>query len=90
VSTVEELLDRKSSGSVLKETDITAVGICYADHTTDTIRKFGTNFSDKWRSFGGIVLSRTKATEFVFVCNNETAMIRSPEPRSTHPIVHSF
>jgi hypothetical protein len=38
VRTVEELLDRKSSGSGL-ETDSMAVGIRYADHVTPSIRK---------------------------------------------------
>jgi hypothetical protein len=38
VSTIEELLGRKSSNSGL-EINITAVGICYADHVTPSIRK---------------------------------------------------
>jgi hypothetical protein len=38
VSTTEELLERKSSGSGLK-TEITAVGIRHADHVAPSIRK---------------------------------------------------
>jgi hypothetical protein len=38
VSTTEELLDSKGSGSCL-ETDNTAVGICHADHVAPFIRK---------------------------------------------------
>jgi hypothetical protein len=49
VSTVEELLGRKSSGSGL-ETENTAVGIRHADHVLPSIRKIGTNFADKRRS----------------------------------------
>jgi hypothetical protein len=38
VSTIEELLGKKSSGSGL-ETEITAVGIRHADHVTPSIHK---------------------------------------------------
>jgi hypothetical protein len=31
---------------------LAAVGICCADHVTPSIRKFGTNFADKWRLLG--------------------------------------
>jgi hypothetical protein len=51
VSTIEELLERKSSDSGL-ETEITAVGIHHADHVAPCIRKFGTNLGDKRRSLG--------------------------------------
>jgi hypothetical protein len=51
VSTIEELLRRKSSGSGL-EIKNTVVGIRHADLATPSIRKFGTNFTDKRRSFG--------------------------------------
>jgi hypothetical protein len=51
VSTTEELLGRKSSGSGL-ETKNTAVGIRHSDHVTPSGHKFGTNFADKERSFG--------------------------------------
>jgi hypothetical protein len=38
VGIIEELLERKSSGSGL-ETEITAVGIRHADHVAPSIRK---------------------------------------------------
>jgi hypothetical protein len=44
VSTTEELLERKNSGSGL-ETKNTAVGIGYTDHVVPSIRKIGTNFA---------------------------------------------
>jgi hypothetical protein len=51
VSTTEELLERKRSGSGIAEN--TAVGIHCADHVTSSIRKnVGTNIADKRRSFG--------------------------------------
>jgi hypothetical protein len=49
VSTIEELIERKSSGSSL-ETEITAVGIRRADHVTPLSAEVGTNFADKRRS----------------------------------------
>jgi hypothetical protein len=52
VSTIEELLGRKSSGSDL-ETGNTSVGILHADHVAPAIHKtVGTNFSDKRLSLG--------------------------------------
>jgi hypothetical protein len=51
VSTIEELLGRKSSGSGL-EAENTAVGFRHADHVASSISKFGTNFADKRRSLG--------------------------------------
>jgi hypothetical protein len=39
VSTTEELLGRKSSGSESRETEITAVEILSSDHATPSIRK---------------------------------------------------
>jgi hypothetical protein len=47
VSTIEDLLGRKSSGSGL-ETEITAVRIRHVDH----VAKFGINLADKRRSLG--------------------------------------
>jgi hypothetical protein len=38
MSIVEELLERKSSGSGL-ESENTALGICHADHVAPSIRK---------------------------------------------------
>jgi hypothetical protein len=46
VSTLEELLERKSSGSGL-ETENTAVGIRHADHVAPSIRKCGSNIAEK-------------------------------------------
>jgi hypothetical protein len=48
MSITEELLGRNNSGSSL-ETQNTAVGIRYADHTTPSICNVGTNFADKRR-----------------------------------------
>jgi hypothetical protein len=49
VSTTEELLDRKSSGSCL-ETENTAVGIRHADHVAPSICKSCSHFADKRQS----------------------------------------
>jgi hypothetical protein len=67
VSTVEELLERKSSGFSL-ETEVTTVGICHADHVAFSIcKKLAlTSFTSGGRSVD-IVHSRTKATEFSLV-----------------------
>jgi hypothetical protein len=46
VSTTEELLGITNSGSGL-ESEITAVGICHADHMAPSIPQFVTNFADK-------------------------------------------
>jgi hypothetical protein len=47
VSTTEELLGIKNSGSSLG-TENTAIGIRHSDHVTSSIRKIvGTNFADK-------------------------------------------
>jgi hypothetical protein len=52
VSTIEELLERNSSGFYLENKN-TAVGICYADHTIPPLSaKVGTNFTDKWWPLG--------------------------------------
>jgi hypothetical protein len=67
VSTIEELLERKNSGSGL-ETEITAVGIRRADYATLLYpRKLAiTSPTSGGRSIG-IVRSRTQTTEF-FLC----------------------
>jgi hypothetical protein len=57
VSTIEELLERKSGGSGLE--------YCRTDHATPST-KVVTNFADKRRSMVGTVRSRTQATEFSF------------------------
>jgi hypothetical protein len=51
VGTTEELLGIKSSCSGL-ETENTTVEIRRCDHTSPSIRKFGSNFADKLQSFG--------------------------------------
>jgi hypothetical protein len=51
VSKIEELHERKSSGSCLEIRDM-AVGIRHAGHMAPYIRKVGTNFADKRRSLG--------------------------------------
>jgi hypothetical protein len=55
------ILDCKISGSGFIKSRLTAVGIRCAGHGT------GTNFSDKGGRLVGIVLLRTKATEFYYV-----------------------
>jgi hypothetical protein len=62
VSTIEELLGRKSSGSGL-ETENTAVVICHADHMAPSIHKTLPTSSGRSAS---IVRSRTQAMEFSF------------------------
>jgi hypothetical protein len=51
VSAFQEVLERKSSGSGL---EIWEYGrrIRHADHVVPSMRKFGTNFADKWQSIG--------------------------------------
>jgi hypothetical protein len=51
MSTTEELLERKSSGSGL-ETENTVVGISHADHMAHSSANVGTNFADKRQSRG--------------------------------------
>jgi hypothetical protein len=51
VSTIEELLGRKSSGSCLENREY-GLGIRHADHVAPSIPKVGTNFADKLRSLG--------------------------------------
>jgi hypothetical protein len=63
VSTTEELLARKSSGSGLVSRK-TAVGIRHADQARTLSAKVGANF-DKRQSLDRILRSRTQAKEFV-------------------------
>jgi hypothetical protein len=51
VSTIEELLERKNSGSGL-ENRVYGRKDRHANHVTPSIQKVGTNFVDKWRSLG--------------------------------------
>jgi hypothetical protein len=54
MSTTGELQERKSKkvAALIKKIDNTAVGIRRADHTTLSICKSESNFTDKWRSLG--------------------------------------
>jgi hypothetical protein len=68
VSTIEELLERKSSGSGLKSRDFTAVGIRRADHAARLYpQKLALTSPTSGSRSVGIVRSRTQATEFVFI-----------------------
>jgi hypothetical protein len=66
VSTTEELLGRKSSGSCL-ETENTAVGICHADHVAPSIpQKLAITSPTSGGRSVGIDLSRNQTMEFSF------------------------
>jgi hypothetical protein len=65
VSTIEELLERKSSGSGLDKRDYRRRDPARRRRFTSLSTKVGTNFADKRWSSVGIVLSRTQVTEFV-------------------------
>jgi hypothetical protein len=65
VSTIEELLGRKSSGSGL-ETENAAAGILLTDYTTPLYpQKVALTSPKSCGRSVGIVRSRTKATEFI-------------------------
>jgi hypothetical protein len=72
VSTTEELLERKSSGSGL-ETEITATGIHRADHVTPLYPQnlALTSVTSEGRSVG-VVRLRTKATELLLCLTVDT------------------
>jgi hypothetical protein len=66
VSTIVEVLERKSSSSGLEKRDY-GCRIHRADYVTPLYpQKVGTNFSDK-RQLLGIVRSQTKATELLLL-----------------------
>jgi hypothetical protein len=69
VSTIEGLLERKSSGSGLENRDYDLEDPPHCLLDTPLQAKVGTNFADKRLSVG-IVRSRTQATEFVFFCQD--------------------
>jgi hypothetical protein len=50
VTTTEELLELKSSGSGSRKNEINGRGNRCADHVTSSVCKVGTNFADKLRS----------------------------------------
>jgi hypothetical protein len=69
VSTIAELLERKSTGSGL-ETENTAVGIRDADHVAPSTRKkLALTLPTSGGRSVGIVRSRTEATELVIYCH---------------------
>jgi hypothetical protein len=51
VNAIEELLERKSSSSVL-EIENMAIGIGHTDHVAPLSTKVGTNLADTWLSLG--------------------------------------
>jgi hypothetical protein len=79
MTTTEELLGRKSSGSCLENREY-GLGILCADHATPSVRKVGTNSLTSDVRFVGLVLSQTKATEFslvtIFECIRSGAKVR--------------
>jgi hypothetical protein len=75
-STIEELLERKSSGPCL-ETEITE-GIHRADYVTPLyLQKLTLTSLTKGGCSVGIVRSRTQATEFVFLMDMENMLLLS-------------
>jgi hypothetical protein len=64
VSTTEELLEGKSSGSDPETRECRSRDLSRWPRGTPLSAKFGTNFADK-RRLVGIVLSLTQATEFL-------------------------
>ena len=65
VSSIEELLEYKSSGSGLENRDSTAVGNRYADYVTPLYpQKLALTSPTGGGRSVGIVRSRTEATEF--------------------------
>jgi hypothetical protein len=67
VSTIEELLERKSSGSGLESREY-GLGIRYADHLAPTNpKKLALTSPTSGARSVGIVRSRTQATEFSFL-----------------------
>jgi hypothetical protein len=69
VSTIEELLGRKSSGCGVENRDYGHGEQPRCTHNTSLPAKTGTNFADKGRSIG-VVHSRTKATEYFLLLTN--------------------
>jgi hypothetical protein len=66
MSTTEGLLERKSSGSRSRKTEITAAGIRRADYATPLYRqKLALTSPTSGGQSVGIVRSRTQGTEFV-------------------------
>jgi hypothetical protein len=67
VSTIAELLERKSSGSDIENREYGHRDPSHWPRGTLYPQKVGTNFNDKRRSLDRIVRSRAQATEFFLV-----------------------
>jgi hypothetical protein len=78
VSTIEELLERKSSSSGLEKPRLRPRVPPRWRRDTPLSAKVGINFADKRRSLGR-VRSRTQATEFLFTQPEETMHYESPK-----------
>jgi hypothetical protein len=88
VTTIEEPLERKSSGSGL-ETEITDVGIRHADHVTLYPQKLALSSPASGGRSVGIICSRTQATEFLFFFLGGVRGSRSGSCESCHLLEHS-
>jgi hypothetical protein len=65
---IEELLEQKSSGSTSRHQTLTAVGTSYADHVTPLyLQKLARTSPTGGGRSVGIVRSRTKAMEFIYI-----------------------
>jgi hypothetical protein len=84
VSTNEELLERKSSGSGLENREYGRRDPPRWLRDTFLSRKVGTNFSDDGSRFDGIVYSPTKVTELVkWVCEDDSGLDVHQDSRSS-------
>jgi hypothetical protein len=75
-STIEELLERESSGSVLENQEYSHRGSASLTIDTPISTKAGTDFADKWQSLGGL---RPRS---VLVLSTQITWRTSGKPRS--------